>query len=558
MAQQQAAMRAQQRARQRTRTQPRKAAGATKARPAQGSPLRGWRSWWATHEMDRRGKSRRGAAASSQVGGGFGMISNWGPSQVATVFSLLLLTMFTGAIALGAQSMGVAVVAFVFFAAALAIVTAARAGHHFRSHPADPQPPLEKVADFRIDDLEFDDAPADSEVNSMDDLDRSFRDKPSESDSSPAAEAPAADAAPAAAPPAPRKSPEQESPAFDDTAQEALDLAVSAAPPVSGEESRPSAHEPTAAAAEATATDTPSEAVTVTDPEPAEQAEDAASVYDVLSSPIEVDETDRDAEPSAEAEPPAAAEAVADVNPYVAEFVESDPVEPTVAEAEPSGDADSEPTRLPAEEAETEPAAADASASESAVPAASSTSGVVTAGIPLGSTPSDNGSDAAHSAEERLRDAKPETSLSLLAAETPDVDLLSIYASSPHHLPPEAVRDVAATLIVADLDQSLWFYTELLGLVEIDRAHNAVLLEAGFGRVLLWRRDDAPGAGDPVMHLTFEVGDVDAAYDALRSRGVTFTHAPHSALTGEVHDLRAASFLDPDGHGLAITELRQR
>ena len=134
---------------------------------------------------------------------------------------------------------------------------------------------------------------------------------------------------------------------------------------------------------------------------------------------------------------------------------------------------------------------------------------------------------------------------------------MSAYADETT-LPPDAVRDVAATLIVSDLAASVMFYTELLGLVEIDRARDAVLLEAGFGRVLLWRREDAPPSRDPVMHLTFEVGDIDTAYETLSSKGVHFTHPPRSALSGEVHDLRAASFLDPDGHGLAITELRQR
>ena len=147
------------------------------------------------------------------------------------------------------------------------------------------------------------------------------------------------------------------------------------------------------------------------------------------------------------------------------------------------------------------------------------------------------------------------TSLSLLAAETPGAG--PQYAGNDASLPPDAVRDVAATLIVADLPRSIMFYTELLGLVEIDRAPDAVLLEAGFGRVLLWRRDDAPGAGDPVMHLTFEVGDIDSAYESMRAKGIEFTHPPRAALSGEVHKLRAASFLDPDGHGLAITELRE-
>lgn len=132
------------------------------------------------------------------------------------------------------------------------------------------------------------------------------------------------------------------------------------------------------------------------------------------------------------------------------------------------------------------------------------------------------------------------------------------FVADESFLPAASVRDVAATLVVADIERSVEFYTGLLGLVELDRSADAVLLEAGFGRVLLVRRrDDAPDSHSPLMHLALEVSDVDNAYLQLQDRGVVFSHGPRAAITGGTYEVVAASFSDPDGHGLAITEIRE-
>lgn len=132
------------------------------------------------------------------------------------------------------------------------------------------------------------------------------------------------------------------------------------------------------------------------------------------------------------------------------------------------------------------------------------------------------------------------------------------FVADESFLPAASVRDVAATLVVSDLERSVEFYTGLLGLVELDRSADAVLLEAGFGRVLLVRRrDDTPDSHSPLMHLALEVSDVDNAYLQLQDRGVVFSHGPRAAITGGTYEVVAASFSDPDGHGLAITEIRE-
>jgi catechol 2,3-dioxygenase-like lactoylglutathione lyase family enzyme len=50
------------------------------------------------------------------------------------------------------------------------------------------------------------------------------------------------------------------------------------------------------------------------------------------------------------------------------------------------------------------------------------------------------------------------------------------------------------------------------------------------------------------MEVVFEVDDIDAAHESLRSRGVSFRIAPRIA-TG---DRWVADFRDPDGHALSI------
>lgn len=120
------------------------------------------------------------------------------------------------------------------------------------------------------------------------------------------------------------------------------------------------------------------------------------------------------------------------------------------------------------------------------------------------------------------------------------------------------VTDVAATLVVADLQRSVEFYTDALGLHIADRTDEAAVLDAGFGKILLWERPDAPPGETGVMHLTFEVGDIDATFAEMNEAGVEFLHLPRTALLGQNYQMRAAAFRDPDGHGLAITEHRER
>jgi extradiol dioxygenase family protein len=61
-----------------------------------------------------------------------------------------------------------------------------------------------------------------------------------------------------------------------------------------------------------------------------------------------------------------------------------------------------------------------------------------------------------------------------------------------------------------------------------------------------------------VVHLNFEVDDVQVAYERLRARGVEFVHKPRVVNRGETLEQWSATFRDPDGHTIALTRWKIR
>lgn len=115
-------------------------------------------------------------------------------------------------------------------------------------------------------------------------------------------------------------------------------------------------------------------------------------------------------------------------------------------------------------------------------------------------------------------------------------------------------------LVVEDLDRSVRFYCDLLGLPLGHRSGPFAQLATGVTRVALYERPamattlgrelappplDAPG-----FELGFKVDDCDAAYDELVAGGATADAAPTDRPWGQ----RTAYVRDPDGH---LVELAQ-
>lgn len=110
-------------------------------------------------------------------------------------------------------------------------------------------------------------------------------------------------------------------------------------------------------------------------------------------------------------------------------------------------------------------------------------------------------------------------------------------------------------LIVADLDRSVRFYADVLGLPLGHRSGPYAQFSTGATRVSLYEREAmATTLGVDVLHpappdapgfeLGFKVVDVDAAYAELVAAGADAVTPPRDRPWGQ----RTAYVADPDGH----------
>jgi resuscitation-promoting factor RpfA len=124
--------------------------------------------------------------------------------------------------------------------------------------------------------------------------------------------------------------------------------------------------------------------------------------------------------------------------------------------------------------------------------------------------------------------------------------------------PYEEFASVGVTLLVADLDRSVHFYERMLGLPVIDRGKSSAVLASGSTRLVVRAVRDVAPVDRRLVHINLEVADIAAGYARLRDRGVRFTYGPRVVNRGRKLEVWAAAFRDPDGHGIALTEWRDR
>lgn len=122
------------------------------------------------------------------------------------------------------------------------------------------------------------------------------------------------------------------------------------------------------------------------------------------------------------------------------------------------------------------------------------------------------------------------------------------------------MRILHTCLNVSDLDRSINFYTEHLGLKFVSRreikqnnAQIAFLNDANGGAIELthWRDKKHLTEGDNFDHIAFGVEDIEATVANLRRRGVTIAMEPFS-LQGSTSKI--AFIRDPDGNWLELIE----
>jgi catechol 2,3-dioxygenase-like lactoylglutathione lyase family enzyme len=122
--------------------------------------------------------------------------------------------------------------------------------------------------------------------------------------------------------------------------------------------------------------------------------------------------------------------------------------------------------------------------------------------------------------------------------------------------PAGAIHGVGITVLVTDLARSVAFYRDTLGFFEIDSGHGSAVLASGDTRLVLRAVHSLSSDPGRLIHLNLEVGDVEAVHDELTAQGVRFEHTPRPVNRGDKLELWAATFHDPDGHNIAITQWR--
>jgi lactoylglutathione lyase len=123
------------------------------------------------------------------------------------------------------------------------------------------------------------------------------------------------------------------------------------------------------------------------------------------------------------------------------------------------------------------------------------------------------------------------------------------------------MRFLHTSITVKDIDASIRFYTEVLGLtferrrrIPENRAEIAFVYDpTGGGRVELTHWDDKPTfeAGEQLDHLAFEVAELDRFLLEARARGIRVAKEPFQLAGGSG---RLAFILDPDDVWIELIE----
>jgi len=125
---------------------------------------------------------------------------------------------------------------------------------------------------------------------------------------------------------------------------------------------------------------------------------------------------------------------------------------------------------------------------------------------------------------------------------------------------PDAARPVlGGMLAVSNVERSVAFYRDKVGFAVVDSAPGGAILEFHGARLLLQPGADAADAKQRrVVHLHFEVPNIDAEYAELLAAGVQFESRPKEVWRGDTGILWKVVFHDPDQHGVGLIEWRQR
>ncbi|HXM95124.1 MAG TPA: VOC family protein [Candidatus Dormibacteraeota bacterium] len=102
-----------------------------------------------------------------------------------------------------------------------------------------------------------------------------------------------------------------------------------------------------------------------------------------------------------------------------------------------------------------------------------------------------------------------------------------------------------------DVDRATAFYRDVLGLRHLFRAGQLSFFDCGGVRLML-DKAEKPEFDHPSSILYFQVGDIQAAFQRLKSAGAKFEDQPHLLTRMPQHDLWMTFFRDTEGNLLAL------
>jgi len=102
-----------------------------------------------------------------------------------------------------------------------------------------------------------------------------------------------------------------------------------------------------------------------------------------------------------------------------------------------------------------------------------------------------------------------------------------------------------------DVDRATAFYRDILGLRHLFRAGQLSFFDCGGVRLMLDKPEN-PEFDHPSSILYFQVADIAAAFQRLKSGGAKFDDEPHVIARMPDHDLWMTFFRDTEGNVLAL------
>jgi len=117
---------------------------------------------------------------------------------------------------------------------------------------------------------------------------------------------------------------------------------------------------------------------------------------------------------------------------------------------------------------------------------------------------------------------------------------------------PSALTRIGQIAINAhDVDRATAFYRDVLGLTHLFRAGQLSFFDCGGVRLML-DKPEKPEFDHPSSILYFQVADIQAAFQRLKSAGTKFEDEPHLLARMPNYDLWMTFFRDSEGNLLAL------